>query len=284
VWIGAGEDVVAWDELRQARDFYTEQKSNAAKLLPTAPSAAQLAASYESLLAAEGSDWCWWYGPEHSSANDAEFDAFYRKLLTDVYLSLGAAAPDILAEPIKLQPERGLILPPSAHLAVKVDGRESSYFEWLGSGLYSTDRSSSAMHGRLMLLHELRYGFDATRIFLRVDVFANALAELRDAEFRITLRAEQEVRVVVHLEGGKVSGYLVESRDMCLLGPDEVVRVACDKILEVSVAKELFVLGDRKSISVGVALWEGGLPVDVLPAEGVLEIRLGDEHFGWPLK
>ena len=52
-----------------------------------------------------------------------------------------------------------------------MDGRESTYFEWMGAGLYSADRRSSAMHGRLMLLHEMRYGFDEKRFYLRVDVF-----------------------------------------------------------------------------------------------------------------
>jgi alpha-amylase/alpha-mannosidase (GH57 family) len=283
VWIGSGEDVVAWEHLRRARDFYSQQAEYAAKGFPRAPTPEQLATSYEALLGAEGSDWCWWYGPEHSSANDAEFDAFYRKLLTEVYLALGAEAPDVLAEPIKRQPERALVLPPSSYLNVKVDGRESTYFEWMGAGLYSADRRSSSMHGRLLLLHELRYGFDDKRFHLRVDVFAEALAELRDAEFRITLRAEHELRVVVHLEDGRVSGYLVESGDLCLLGPDEVVKVACDRILEVSVAKEMFILGARKSFSLGVAIWEGGLPVDLLPAEGLLQVQLGEEHFGWPV-
>jgi len=281
VWIGSGEDVVAWEHLHRARDFYAQQADNAAKGFPNAPAPKQLAASYEAVLAAEGSDWCWWYGPEHSSANDAEFDAFYRKLLTEVYLSLGAAAPDVLAEPIKRQPERALILPPSAYLQVKIDGRESTYFEWMGSGLYSADRRSSAMHGRLLILHELHYGFDEKYFYLRVNVFSGALEELRDAEFRITVRAEQELRVVVRLEEGRVNGYLVESRDLCLLGPDDVVKVACDKILEVSIAKEMFQLGEQKSFSLGVALWEGGLPVDLLPTEGMLEIKLGEENFGW---
>jgi hypothetical protein len=117
-----------------------------------------------------------------------------------------------------------------------------------------------------------------------VDVFAGVLDELKDAEFRITLRAEQELRVVVHLEKGRASGYLVESGDLCLLGPDEAVQVACDRILEVSVAKKMLLLGERKSISLGVTLWEGGLPLDVLPAEGLLEIQLGAEHFAWPVE
>jgi hypothetical protein len=59
------------------------------------------------------------------------------------------------------------------------------------------------------------------------------------------------------------------------------VKVACDQILEVSVAKEMFQLGNRKSISLGIAVWEGGLPVDLLPTEGMLEIQLGEENFGW---
>ncbi len=214
-----------------------QQAENAAKGFPNAPTRKQLAASYEALLGAEGSDWCWWYGPEHSSANDEEFDAFYRKLLTEVYLALGAEAPDVLAEPIKRLPERALILPPSAYLYVKVDGRESTYFEWMGAGLYSADRSSSAMHGRLLLLHELRYGFDDKHFYLRVDVFAGALAELKDAEFRITLRAEQELRVVVRLEKGRATGYLVESRDLCLLGPDEVVRWLATRFLKCPLRK-----------------------------------------------
>jgi hypothetical protein len=69
-----------------------------------------------------------------------------------------------------------------------------------------------------------------------------------------------------------------------VLGPDEVVKVACDRILEVSIAKEMFILGDRKSILLGVAIWEGGLPVDLLPAEGMLEIQLGEEHFAWSVE
>ena len=283
VWIGSGEDVLAWEYLYRAREFYAQQEEVAAKRLPQAPTAKQLAAAYEAVLSAEGSDWCWWYGPEHSSANDQEFDAFYRKLLTEVYVALGAEAPDTLAEPIKRIPVRALILPPSAYLKVRVDGRESSYFEWMGAGLYSADRHSSAMHGRMLLLHELRYGFDEEHFYLRVDVFAGALAELKDADFRITVRADQELRVVVHAENGRVTGYLVESRDLCLLGPDEAVQVACDKILEISVAKTMLHFQNSKSLSLGVALWEGGLPVDVLPMEGMLQIPLGEEHFAWSL-
>ena len=60
----------------------------------------------EAVLAAEGSDWCWWYGPEHSSANDADFDVLYRKHLTEIYNALGEQAPEALAHPIKRAAQR----------------------------------------------------------------------------------------------------------------------------------------------------------------------------------
>jgi len=43
----------------------------------------------------------------------------------------------------------------------------------------------------------------------------------------------------------------------------------------------LFDLKNRKSLLVSVALWEGGLPIDVLPIDGMLELNLGEENFAW---
>jgi len=56
---------------------------------------------------------------------------------------------------------------PMAYLTVKIDGRESNYFEWLGAGLYATDRRQSAMHGRAYVLGDLHYGFGPESFYLR---------------------------------------------------------------------------------------------------------------------
>ena len=58
------------------------------------------ALAYEELLIAEGSDWNWWYGPEHDSANRPEFDQLYRNHLANVYLRLGFTPPEELSRPI----------------------------------------------------------------------------------------------------------------------------------------------------------------------------------------
>ncbi len=56
---------------------------------------------------------------------------------------------------------------------------------------------------------------------------------------------------------------------------------AYGEILEVSLARELFDLRERRELLLSVALWKQGLPVDVLPAEGMIEIALGEENFAW---
>jgi alpha-amylase/alpha-mannosidase (GH57 family) len=283
VWIGDKEDISGWELLVRARDFYGRQLARRERGEAGAPKDEQLAAAFEALLMAEGSDWYWWFGPEHSSANDAEFDAFFRQLLSEVYQSLGVDAPDELAEPIKHKAAPAHVVAPSTFLDVHVDGRESTYFEWMGAGFYSPDRQEGSMHGRVHWLQQFRYGFSAERFYIRVDLVEGAPSALRDAEFRITLRGDEELRIVLHMRAGKLCDQHIETKETCLWGAQDEVLAACDRILEVSVARKLLKLGKRNSFALVVALWEGGLPVDVLPAEGSYEVALGQEHFAWAL-
>jgi alpha-amylase/alpha-mannosidase (GH57 family) len=284
VWIGHSEDVAAWELLWDAREAFGKALTAREKNRDGASSAEALATAKESLLAAEGSDWCWWYGPEHSTANDAEFDALFRKHLTAIYRALGLDAPDDLAKPIKRQPEHAFQIAPSAFLDIKVDGRDSSYFEWLGAGLYSPERRGGAMHGRTYYLHELRYGFEAGRFSVRIDAFPESLAELENPEFRITIAGKEEVAIVVKLQRGHLLEFAVEKGHVCLMNPKASAEAAFDRTLEVSVQKDLIDIRGQARLRLGVALWHGGLPVDVLPAEGFLDVALGEEQFGWELE
>jgi alpha-amylase/alpha-mannosidase (GH57 family) len=281
VWIGHAEDVAAWELLWDAREACTQAEEARRKGRKDAPTETALSEAQESLLAAEGSDWCWWFGPEHSTANDAEFDALYRKHLTGVYLALGRVAPEELAKPIKRRPERAFQQAPTEFLKVTVNGRDTSYFEWLGAGLFSPERRGGSMHGRVFYLRELRYGFEEDRFCVRVDPFHEALAELDDPEFRITIGAASEVAIVVKLLRGRVQEFSVEQRNVCLLNPTKVAEAAYERILEIAVKREVLPLKGASRIRLGVALWHGGLPVDVLPAEGYLEIPLGEDNFAW---
>ena len=213
----------AWDLLRDAREAYGSAVERDRSRLDVPRSRARSCSerAYESLLAAEGSDWNWWYGPEHGSANDAEFDALYRKHLTGIYNALGEQAPDELGASDQARAgrrERSEL--PVAYLDVTVDGRESSYFEWLGAGFYATDRRTSAMHGRVYVFGDFYYGFGAGAIFLRVDPVAEAMAEIPDFQMRLTMWDSRETRLTLRVEKRKLAGCIVEQAGLCLLRPE----------------------------------------------------------------
>ena len=93
-----------------------------------------------------------------------------------------------------------------AYLSVKVDGRESNYFEGLGAGRYSSDRRSGSMHGRSYVLGDLYYGFGPGHFYLRVDPIPHAIAEIPDFQLRLTMWDSRETRITLRVEHGKLAG------------------------------------------------------------------------------
>ena len=178
VWIGAREDNRAWDYLYNARNFYSRVSPNCT------PEQAKLA--YEELLIAEGSDWNWWYGPEHSSANDREFDELYRKHLSNVYQALGAIPPDYLAQPINRTGANPLFTPQSSHIHPRITGDSVRYFEWMGAAVYTPDRRAGAMHGKQFLMDAIHAGTDESFIYGRIDF----IEEFSKADFEVVINLE----------------------------------------------------------------------------------------------
>ena len=95
IWIGAEENNCAWELLLRARRKFAEA-------LGATVEKRQLA--WEELMIAEGSDWFWWYDPEHSAESRGEFDALFREHLTNVYRLLGERIPGELAHTL-LKPQ-----------------------------------------------------------------------------------------------------------------------------------------------------------------------------------
>src|SRR6204780_4501926 len=161
VWIGAPEDNRSWDYLYQARNFYAEAAGRA--------SDAQCKLALEELFIAEGSDWNWWYGPEHHSANDREFDELYRKHLSNVYQALGATPPDYLAQPIAGLTARAAYTPQTHYIHPRIEGDMVRYFEWMGAAVYTADRRAGAMHGKQFLVDSVQAGIDEENVYGRLD-------------------------------------------------------------------------------------------------------------------
>jgi alpha-amylase/alpha-mannosidase (GH57 family) len=162
IWIGAEEDNIAWEYLLRARRKFDEVASTVSE--------EQRGLAYEELLIAEGSDWCWWYGPEHVSENRVEFDELYRRHLVNVYRALGLAPPEELSRPILKSDIPNLNQPPKHAVHPVIDGEVTSFFEWMGAGRYHPDNRSGTMHSNEPRIRDVYYGADSENIYLRLDL------------------------------------------------------------------------------------------------------------------
>jgi alpha-amylase/alpha-mannosidase (GH57 family) len=300
VWIGAPEDNRAWDYLFHARNFYTQNSAQVDE--------ARRNLAFEELLIAEGSDWNWWYGPEHHSANDREFDELYRKHLSNVYQLLGAAPPDYLAQPILGGISRPSFRPQTAYIHPQIKADLVRYFEWMGAATYTADQRAGAMHGKSFLLDSAYAGIDETNVYGRVDFAGGVPAE--DFELVVNLESvaddSQRPRRVLRLDAtakqGRLQSWTVAppsdsagndavpaagtgqpvSEAAAALGRNFEFKVPLAWLLATPVAaaggadpKPSSLVATK--LRLRFSLWQNHLPVDALPLEGWIELLLLSE-------
>jgi alpha-amylase/alpha-mannosidase (GH57 family) len=183
IWIGHQDDHRAWSQLVEARRALDSP-------VPGVPEAA-LARAREELLIAEGSDWFWWYGDDHSSDHDLEFDELFRRHLRNVYRSLEKPIPEeLFVTNITTQPPSAEISPATGLIQPVIDGEVTSYFEWVGAGCVDGSATVGAMHqvsDRPDGVALVEFGFDLENLYLRVDG-TRPMGELLRAGMAITVR------------------------------------------------------------------------------------------------
>jgi alpha-amylase/alpha-mannosidase (GH57 family) len=279
VWIGAPEDNHAWDYLSAARSFY-------AQAAPAAPEERR-ALAFEELLIAEGSDWNWWYGPEHHSANDRDFDDLYRKHLSNVYQVLGEAPPDVLAHPILTGVARPFFAPQTAYIHPRIDGDLLGYFDWMGAAVYTADRRSAAMHGRQFLLDAAYAGIDQENLYARLDPARNTREAALDLVLNLEVvhpdspAAPSRSRLDASLAGGAILSWKLarqdEEAEVASSGQPRGVEIRLRKVLELKIPLAHLQAANGDKIRLCFIAWKDGLPIDSLPIEGCIELQVLDE-------
>jgi alpha-amylase/alpha-mannosidase (GH57 family) len=304
VWIGAPEDNRAWDYLHHAREFYAQNASHVTE--------AQRKLAFEEILIAEGSDWNWWYGPEHHSANDRDFDELYRKHLSNVYQALGAVPPDYLSQPISGVEVRPAFTPQTAYIHPRITGDKIRYFEWMGAAIFTADQRAGAMHGKQFLLDSVYAGIDSEFVYGRLD-FAGPVPEM---EFDLVVnleswangepRARRTLRLDASVKDHTLAAWKVEGREEsseeAASGSEESAKAALIRNFEFRLPLSWLLASpsekaDAKTqnnfttaatavaatsrIRLRFSLWQNRLPVDALPVEGWIELQVASE---WELE
>jgi len=266
VWIGAEEDNQAWTQLLRARQTFDAASQAASGAVPQAgqpalPTEEQRRRAFEEILIAEGSDWCWWYGPEHQSNQRPEFDQLFRNHLANVYHFLNLAPPEELSRPILRAPVPDERVEPSGAIHPTIDGEITSYFEWIGAGICRVDERTGSMHGRKFFIQEVSFGSDGGNLFVRVDFHPGAAAEIPGMEARFTFGTQRLTLTFDH--GAVQAAGNLEPPVECALG----------RILEARIPLAAIGVAPGAGLRFQVSLWRGGLPVDAVPQQGWIEMR-----------
>ena len=272
IWIGHSEDNIAWDRLHETREFLKKAEKQGKATRET------IKRAWDEVYIAEGSDWYWWFGDAHSSAQDALFDQLFRRHLQNVYTLLGETPPTVLSEPIMRTARRALHTQPTGYLRPKIDGRKT-YFKWIGAGHYV----SGSERGTMTLVTEgpirdVYFGFNEEQFTLRIDTARRAkddLADLdevrvrflepRETEIRVTGLRENDLSAKLYRNGRAVSKAVVES--------------AVEQILEMAL---LFADLERKPgepIHLFVETFSGGHSTDRAPREAVIRTVVPSANF-----
>jgi alpha-amylase/alpha-mannosidase (GH57 family) len=280
IWIGHADDRRAWSQLADARD--------ALEASPTAdPHAAALAR--EEVLIAEGSDWFWWYGDDHSSEHDLEFDDLFRRHLRNVYRLLNRPVPDELfvsniSAGVPPSPETA----PTMLVTPTIDGEESSYFEWLGAGSLEVREVAGAMHqgDRVpAVLTWIRFGFDRDCLYVRMDGIRPFAQLLDDGYmFSITFLRPEGLRVLVQNVDGQPVGRFWRRAPQGFHWtetPASRPRVAAAGVLEIAMPLvDLGLSASEPGAAFFVAVSDAqSLEVERHPAHRPIEVPAGEALF-----
>ena len=133
----------------------------------------------------------------------------------------------------------------------------------MGAGIYSPDQRTSAMHGKRFYLREMYYGLDAQNFYLRLDFTPEGLRAIAGAEVRVNFSAEGiSSRVAARLEGPGAAR----------MDPSDA-EGWFNRVLELRASLDGLGLRDAGRFRFQVVLWQGGLPIDLLPVEGWLDVE-----------
>ncbi|MBT5875697.1 MAG: glycoside hydrolase, partial [Candidatus Latescibacteria bacterium] len=267
-WIGHPEKNAGWECLQKAREMLTAREA-----LNDRRDAEAIRNARESLYIAEGSDWFWWYGDDHMSENDAQFDQLFRKHVANIYRSLGEPIPARLEKSIR---EPHLVTPtrtPVGPITPSLDGKRSDYYEWLPAGYFDVHGGKGSMHQSDTFLKRIHFGFNRSHLHLRIDT-AVPLAEFNGHATQIHLRFYEPSSHSLSISPG--------SNGIYGMGMDgkasDSSHVGVGRLVELSVSFEQLEVTPGEMLVFEIEVLTGTSVLEQWPASGTVSIEVPDPH------
>jgi alpha-amylase/alpha-mannosidase (GH57 family) len=271
IWIGHEEDNIAWDYLAGTRDdLDTFQKMNPDKNLPGA---------WKSIYIAEGSDWNWWYGDDHTTETQEVFDELFRMNLMKVYKEMGKEIPEHLYIPVlradrTISPAvtiRGFIEP-------KIDGLVTSYYEWYQGAHMDIKKAGGSMHRSESILSSIYYGFNKDNLFLRIDP-AIPFDKLPDnARISVNIMKPSQIRIAVTLKPS-LSAELFRKVEEDWKKIRDIADVALQDIFEIGISFNDLDAKERDEIPLFISIMKNSEEMERCPWRGFITLTVPTPDF-----
>ena len=263
-WIGDEEENRGWEYLKMAGDELDSLKEDPSRLNRVGSPAVRRA--QDEIYIAQGSDWFWWYGADHSSSHDEQFDSLFRGHLKNFYQLIGKEPPGYLDVPLTKVEKRLPFKEPVDFICPVIDGKVTGYYEWLSAGCHSMGGERGSTHRGGTILKNVHYGFDLENLYLRADTTISP-DQMRD----------EGISVAIEVVGKDRLGL-----DMSLENNNKNfsdIEVGVDKVFEVKVPFDT--LGASKGESVGVRIYvvKGGSQMEVWPLHGAMTVEVPGKDF-----
>ncbi len=290
IWIGHPEDNLAWDYLSQARrELVLFEQQHKERINADIKLKHNIKKAWEHIYIAEGSDWCWWYGDDHSSENDTDFDELFRRHLMTVYRSIGEEIPEHLHHTIiqsekTLHPDQEI----TSFINPKINGNMSDYYEWRGAVFFDGTQLGGAMHRAEYPVKELYYGFNLGNFFLRIDVERKFLTE---EGYKIILNVVngRENKLCCEIGTGDIPGELLLTGKKpaanenfkvaeAAKGETEII-FAVHEVLELALPFKRLALRPEDDLNFSIAIKNQEHEVQRIPASGYLHLKVPDKNF-----
>jgi hypothetical protein len=277
IWIGHPDDHRAWSQLGDAR-----------RALDAASGVSEEAMSqaWEEMLIAEGSDWFWWYGDDHSSDHDRTFDELFRRHVINIYRALAKPVPEeLLVSNITTQAPPADVYRPTGFIRPVIDGELTNYFEWVGSGGVEVPSVGDAMHEvteRTASITLVEFGFDLENLYVKV-AGSKAVSELLsdDLDLSLNFLAPSGVRVSVSGHGGTPQVRMIEraadGKAVPRNCPD--IQAATGRVLELRLPFRCLGAVTHATVSFIVAVSRNGTEIEHHPRHRPIEFEVPDAQF-----
>ena len=272
IWIGHEEDNRAWDYLSETRDtLEVFQKLNPDKDLSNA---------WKAIYIAEGSDWNWWYGDEHSTDNQADFDELFRSNLMKVYKEMGKEIPHYLFVPI-IREDRGIqpLIGIRGFIEPRIDGVVTSYYEWYQGAYIDVRRFGGSMHKSESLISYIYYGFNKDNFFLRIDPSIPFINFPEDTKFSIYVLKPMQFKVEIPVNPPSSKAILFENINGRWTKIKDITEFAIKDIFEIKMPFSDLKAKEKDEMNIFVCIDKNSSEVERCPSKGYISFTVPTPEF-----